>query len=507
MNTLEKSSGSIQYWCSPCNRRLSSKVVYERHLKSELHFKRTSQDREFDDGADLNLSKRTLSKPPEPIFSENKIDDNIQMKKKRKRRRVYERCGVCQSKVNTQLIGKHLISHYHCRKGNINTSLAKSMVLDNILGIVLQSPFQCSVCRFYCNTHDYFIKHWLSEMHIKTESTLNGYYICSFCKFHCETNNEMYSHLISNEHKDVVAVINRSVPIIVQKIQPIYCITCKARFSLNIELLNHCRKFNHDIGNVQLNKSKYKCNECNQIFHKNISLQRHYKNVHNKNYFICSVCNLEFDSIARAKKHRNTDLHRANLNKTKKIDMKKKCEYCNEIFESFLKYKEHLRLNHEEYLPKCPHCGAVFNVAQELTVHLRTKACKFEEITKEPSAHKCDKCNFGTNTLSEYFYHQALHEEPLIIHSFDNKKSIIQYKCNLCQKYFPKSSLEPHLRQHTNEKPFVCRLCNASFARKNNWKTHERNHEKKKDDKMKVKLTIGNRPFLCSTCGANFMKK
>ena len=46
---LRKSGSTIQYWCGPCHRRLSSRTLYERHLLSELHFKRTVQEQELDE--------------------------------------------------------------------------------------------------------------------------------------------------------------------------------------------------------------------------------------------------------------------------------------------------------------------------------------------------------------------------------------------------------------------------------------------------------------------------
>lgn len=131
---VRKSSGSIQYWCNPCNRRLASKIVYERHLKSELHFKRTSRDREFDDTDELSLmtqTRRTKPTPPEHIFSNQ---DTETQNKKRKRKKQFIKCEVCHSKVKKFMIGKHLISHYHCRKGDIKSETAKSMVLENIHG-------------------------------------------------------------------------------------------------------------------------------------------------------------------------------------------------------------------------------------------------------------------------------------------------------------------------------------------------------------------------------------
>jgi hypothetical protein len=63
---LRKSGSTIQYWCGQCNRRLSSRTLYERHLLSELHFKRTVQERELEEhpmrGAQGDSNCRTSEK-------------------------------------------------------------------------------------------------------------------------------------------------------------------------------------------------------------------------------------------------------------------------------------------------------------------------------------------------------------------------------------------------------------------------------------------------------------
>jgi len=38
-----KSGSNIHYFCRTCNRRLSSRISYEKHLRSELHFKRKTE--------------------------------------------------------------------------------------------------------------------------------------------------------------------------------------------------------------------------------------------------------------------------------------------------------------------------------------------------------------------------------------------------------------------------------------------------------------------------------
>lgn len=75
---LRKSGSTIQYWCGPCNRRLSSRTLYERHLLSELHFKRTVQERELEedplraqgDPNDRGSGKRTVKRTEAYLNSE-----------------------------------------------------------------------------------------------------------------------------------------------------------------------------------------------------------------------------------------------------------------------------------------------------------------------------------------------------------------------------------------------------------------------------------------------------
>lgn len=348
---MRKSSGTIQYWCSACNRTLASKVVYERHLKSELHFKRTLHDREFDDSEEINFLKsirRPKPKPPESIFSHQE-DTTKESATKRHRKKVYMKCEVCQSKVNKYLIGKHLISHYHCRKGDITSATAKKLVLENIHEIVLEHPYQCSICKFYCNTHEYFLRHWLSDDHLQRSTKIPGYFFCIMCKYKSEQSQIMYNHLVSSEHNEVVCVINRSVPIIIKKINPTRCVTCNKEFTLKIQLIKHCEKFQHDDTFLKDYKMKYFCNTCERPFLSNVALRRHNKKAHQKNYFICTPCNLKFDDPAKAKLHRRSQEHKYKCISMKPSQSsKKKCKICEETFNNFLLLKEHLANKHPE---------------------------------------------------------------------------------------------------------------------------------------------------------------
>ncbi|XP_031351620.1 zinc finger protein 624 [Photinus pyralis] len=516
MPPFRKSSGTVQYWCGPCNRHLASKIVYERHLKSELHFKRTLQDREFEESPYvstlLSKTKRAYS-----ATHDIKIREGT-----RTRRKIYTPCTVCDSKVNSSLIGKHLISHYHCLRSDLNSHEPRQMVLDNIHSVVLQSPFQCGPCKYYFNTHELFLLHWTSEEHNDVVRNTSSFFWCSECKHRAATSDEMYLHLNSDEHREIIAVINRSVPVVIKKLTPINCPTCNEEFLYNFLLRRHCEKEDHSY-NVTVSdeyQSRFKCGECEAVLKSRVAYQRHRMIAHRTKFYICSGCALNFNDIEEAKRHRGTPEHRCAVAEKKRRegllakDLSKSCHYCTERFENIIKLKDHLRDKHAEHNHSCPYCGKVFTIPQDLTVHVRTKACTFDE--NESKTNACDQCQYTTDSTSEFLFHKVLHTEPLYVYADEQesaaigKRQIPQYKCPICEKFYVKSSLRCHIRIHTKERPFVCALCNAGFVRKNNWVLHMKNHDKSSIRKLESSnqtAELGERPFLCSTCGASFKKR
>ncbi|KAK9879849.1 hypothetical protein WA026_008353 [Henosepilachna vigintioctopunctata] len=508
---LRKSGGTVQYWCRPCDRRLASKVVYERHLKSELHFKRTLRDNELEENLNFMKDERRVKRKTIEIVGNKEKDD---ISKKIVRRKTFAKCQVCNSKVNVNLMGKHLISHYHCRKGDLSSETSQKMVLEYIESIIQQSPFQCRICKFYFNAHKDFLAHWLSDDHLATAVDKPGEFFCSYCNFSCGTNEMMYQHLISDMHNEVVSVINRSVPICIKKVNYVQCGTCSEQFRLNIQLKKHMNTFNHKLPE-NFESTDCRCDICGSNFNSDISLQRHNKNVHKLKSFICGICKLTFRSSGEAKEHRNSDQHYyATLEKKNSSDktiLQKQCQYCSQNFKNFLELKEHIKIAHTEFHSRCPQCGMTFTVPQELSVHLRTNSCKFEDQTSTKK-HSCSQCSFGTDSLSQFLFHEALHGEAALMYpekssKMTDKKPTPHYKCPKCTKFFPKSSLECHLRTHTKERPYTCSHCKATFVRKNNWLFHEKKHTTGAIAKKTKPCADIGRPFLCSTCGASFKRR
>lgn len=358
---------SEQFWCNYCNRKLSSRVVYERHLLSKLHIKRSQPENELEQ-AQLPLpSIEEIVENKWPVATEKlsrrkrKRKDDIEFIKepplesstikKRKRRFNYIKCGECNTRLKTALYGKHLISHYHYRRMFKKPTESYATILENIHRIVLQSPYQCQPCRFYANTEEMFLRHWCSDGHLQIVST-NGRFWCAFCKFICETNDEMRIHLIGEEHQEVVNAINRSVPIIMRKKSLISCDKCSKEFTLNIELRKHalyCSAKALGTASDQY-QGKHYCGTCNEYFQSIISFQRHATTVHSKKSYFCGPCELSFTELEAAKRHRVSAEHKIKAARiTAKKSLARKCSVCGAMQDDVLVLKQHLKEVHPEH--------------------------------------------------------------------------------------------------------------------------------------------------------------
>jgi hypothetical protein len=106
---LRKSGSTIQYWCGPCNRRLSSRTLYERHLLSELHFKRTVQEQELEERPIRTQDSMNARRIEKRTVKRTEVYLNSEMWARSKRRRLNS--GTVSSSSGTCFFHLYRIKH------------------------------------------------------------------------------------------------------------------------------------------------------------------------------------------------------------------------------------------------------------------------------------------------------------------------------------------------------------------------------------------------------------
>ncbi|EAA14992.4 AGAP009025-PA, partial [Anopheles gambiae str. PEST] len=534
------------YWCSICNRRLASRHVYERHLQSNLHLKRAQEECELERAIKPTLS--TVVKPLEETDTTAARDEG-----KRKRKCYYTKCAVCKTRLPTHLLGKHLISRYHYRRMLNHPRHSFDVVLKNMHRIVLQAPFQCQPCRFYANSEHYFMEHWRSGEHEARVAGSGGKFWCSFCKFECEGNFQMTAHLMGANHREVIAVINRSVPIIIRKITRIRCSCCEQEFRYNAELRQHQRHCGAvseqviDEVRVQV-QNTFACELCPASFPDRTRLLQHGQKLHRLGNYYCSICECLFETARESVQHRRTSKHKI-------MSARKPTNTCPPFPPLSPPISFHARMpsrtgeskissNHvtkplrpravqtvdmmENYSPTTGPPGQRSSASTPLGIKLESLRPTVRQpsptvqrpaattsaaaaATSAPSTvvsnSDCDNIVAGRSpqASAEIFFTMA-NNAPA---------PPAKITCPLCGKAFSKASLRCHLRQHTDERLYRCPHCPMAFTRKANRKNHIDNihHEQRPVGTAGAPGDEPNedagpsRRAICTSCGKSFANR
>ncbi|GJQ87332.1 hypothetical protein Trydic_g17379 [Trypoxylus dichotomus] len=113
----------------------------------------------------------------------------------------------------------------------------------------------------------------------------------------------------------------------------------------------------------------------------------------------------------------------------------------------------------------------------------RKKTSKFRGNKSQGPPFKCKDCQecYDTRELLQSHRKVAKHSEQR------------NHSCSICKKCFTRSKLKQHMRVHTKEKPYVCKICSQAFSMSGNLKRHMMTH-------------TGERPYVCEVCGKGFIQ-
>lgn len=289
---------------------------------------------------------------------EMKPKNKVLMSPPKLRRKTFTECNVCRTRLPIAMMGRHLLSHMHYRRMNLHRHLHQQLVLDYIDQIVLLSPFQCQVCRFYANTQELFMVHWRSQEHGEAMQSREVKRLwCSFCKYQCPPD-DMDEHLMSEGHEEVIQALNRTHRIIIREKMILKCLTCRQEFNTNLEIKRHrCREEiiedaedeQEEVIDTASDKyqSLFKCEDCSKVFRKMGLLIRHRIGSHAKSEeYHCHKCELTFPTNDLAKKHRTSLEHKLKAGKLMGKNLERVCRLCHLTFKDVLAFREHNLTRH-----------------------------------------------------------------------------------------------------------------------------------------------------------------
>src|SRR6218665_481426 len=241
-------------------------------------------------------------------------------------------------------------------------------------------------------------------------------------------------------------------------------------------------------------QKNHKCNDCGLHFITPKSLKDHRVRHSGEKPHECPDCKKRFTLHENMKRHQllHSGHHRF------------LCDFCGKGFSRKTTLMEHVTLKHEFMCALC-NCNQTSKANMEKharEVHKLSQLVEFSSIIKRTETHLCDLCGKNFSSAYSLRFHLTRHKKKPQLHvkPHTDERPFI---CHVCQKGFRyKSAFELHFATHSGIKPFQCDLCSKLFPGKCNLKQHMNKRHMKQhtmtlSDKRRFKCGICNKLFTC----------
>jgi len=220
------------------------------------------------------------------------------------------------------------------------------------------------------------------------------------------------------------------------------------------------------------------CQLCHKPFEKRRYLMDHLRRTHKTPIYNCKGCDEKFASRSLLLRH----IHKCAQFKQKQLIEDSEKEEASKV------------LTKRKKNNKCTMCSKWFLTKALLSIHREkehfnkaktAEEGRSEEANETETPITCQLCNIVVNN-----------DVALAIHASSVHGCERPWVCNICNKTFARRpELANHERIHTGEKPFQCDMCGATFNQKTNLHTHVRHSH------------LGEKRYPCMYCDQKFKRK
>ncbi|KAJ2941947.1 hypothetical protein O0L34_g10765 [Tuta absoluta] len=387
---------------------------------------------------------------------------NVHARKKRRRNKDGHKCSHCSKSFKTYLYKQ---KHEEIKHGNLppvtctvcrKTIKNKHSLYHHMKFVHTDKTVHCDVCNKWYSRASYRQHFKSSSKHQESYVKKSNKYQCRFCTKYYRSNTDREEHEIIR-HSNLPAVP---------------CKLCNRTLLNKYSLDKHMRA-------VHLHEySELHCKPCDKWFSNNYSYKRHLRvsPKHIKEEDIearkvsCTICNKVLSGKKYLKNH--MELHNDAVY----------CQPCGKWFGKTT-YKKHITtsLKHntrnEDKLFTCDDCKLQYYRKPDLIDHILTRHLKIP--------YQCGKCPLKFKSRRTRSRHMMTHKPP-------KEGAEEQRVCLVCGNTFKNAkTLKNHERIHTGERPFKCKMCDATFTHDATLYQHKKYvHEGKKNPyNEKKKLT------------------